>query len=80
LEAYEEMFANQEGICAICGKDETDIGANSDKTRMLSIDHNHETGEIRGLLCNNCNRGLGGFLDNIESLYNAIEYLKKFQQ
>lgn len=42
------------------------------------VDHCHSTGKIRGLLCNLCNVGLGAFKDNIESLQNAIVYLKKF--
>lgn len=43
----------------------------------LSVDHNHKTGAVRGLLCNGCNMGLGRFEDNIEWLQNAIDYLIK---
>jgi hypothetical protein len=43
---------------------------------MLSIDHCHNTGKVRGLLCDHCNKGLGLFKDNIDYLNKAIEYLK----
>ena len=46
----------------------------------LAVDHCHTTGSIRGLLCGNCNQGLGRFKDNIVSLNNAIKYLKEFKE
>lgn len=52
--------------CQICGG-----------TQRLSIDHDHNTGQVRGLLCSPCNTGLGGFKDNPLSLLKAIEYLTK---
>lgn len=68
LEDYVEMFDNQNGVCAIC-KEEC-------KTKnSLSVDHDHQTGKVRGLLCNSCNGGLGLFKDNINILRKAIEYL-----
>lgn len=45
-------------------------------TKRLSIDHNHKTEKYRGLLCHNCNIGLGNFKDNVELLEKAIQYLK----
>ena len=63
---YNKMFADQGGVCAICNQ-------SSEKT--LHVDHCHTTGEIRGLLCTNCNNGIGRFQDNIEFLTNAINYL-----
>jgi hypothetical protein len=55
--------------CAICKLEPK-------PSRRLSIDHNHELKKIRGLLCDNCNHGLGKFFDSIELLSNAIKYLK----
>lgn len=55
--------------CSICGKIEKN-------NKELHIDHNHDTGEFRGLLCHQCNCGLGYFKDNIEFLEKAIGYLK----
>lgn len=66
-EAYESMLEKQQGLCAIC---------RLTCTRALAADHNHTTGVFRGLLCNNCNRGLGHFKDNIENLEAALSYLK----
>jgi hypothetical protein len=64
---YEEMLTKQNGVCAICG---------GTCTKALAVDHDHATGSIRGLLCNNCNRGLGHFKDNLKNLQQAIDYLK----
>ena len=69
LEEWYEIYDSQNGVCAIC-KQEC-------KTRKsLSVDHDHETGDIRGLLCNRCNRGLGLFRDDPEVLKNATRYLQ----
>jgi len=62
------MYADQFGRCAICG------GVN-DIDRRLSVDHNHDTGEVRGLLCNRCNRAIGLLGDSIDILESAISYL-----
>lgn len=72
VEEYNQMFKEQNGVCAICGSPEV-----SDRNFNLCIDHDHETGKIRGLLCNKCNRGLGYFLDNPKILENALKYLLK---
>lgn len=60
----------QGGVCAICGNDEDGTGQ-----RQLSVDHGHETGAVRGLLCNRCNPMLGYARDSIAVLQAAIEYL-----
>jgi hypothetical protein len=67
-EIFIQMFQNQEYKCKIC---KTDINESSSH-----IDHCHTTGQVRGLLCEKCNKGLGQFDDNIEFLTNAIKYLK----
>jgi len=71
IEQYDDILKKQNYVCAICGKSEK----NSSKS-VLSIDHNHTTGKVRGLLCDSCNRGLGYFYDNVSFLNNAIDYLK----
>jgi len=57
--------------CAICGIDAREL------QRELSVDHSHDTDEVRGLLCGHCNIGLGNFRDDVELLSKAIEYLGK---
>lgn len=56
LELYKEMFDRQDGKCLICG--------NGPHAKSLHVDHDHDTGEIRGLLCNKCNAHLGWFERN----------------
>jgi hypothetical protein len=73
------MIAKQGGVCAICGKPETSVHQ-SGAVRRLAIDHNHETGQVRGLLCMDCNTFLGRTGDNIATLKKAIQYLKKYDK
>jgi DNA-directed RNA polymerase subunit RPC12/RpoP len=70
-EQYEAMLVAQDYRCAICGTESF-----TDCNRRALVDHDHETGEIRGLLCNRCNGGLGLMDDSIELLEKAIRYLK----
>lgn len=73
-EQFEAMLTQQSGGCAICGgKGPPDKHGNP---RRLSVDHCHSTGKIRGLLCVNCNRGIGYFSDRIDLLEAAIAYLR----
>lgn len=75
---YDIMLVAQNGVCAIChGPEEQKIrGAKvKDAFIKLSVDHDHKTGRIRGLLCSKCNRGLGLFRDNPKILKKAIHYL-----
>jgi len=65
---YLTMLEAQDGRCAICGTDDSG-------KRAFSVDHCHDTGEIRGLLCGNCNSGIGNLRDSISLLERAIEYL-----
>lgn len=66
-----KIFREQRGKCAIC---KSEFGATR-RTRF-EIDHCHRTGKVRGLLCSGCNVGLGGFVDNVQSLWEATRYLK----
>lgn len=74
-EEYQAMFDKQAGVCAICGNAETTVQRGV--IARLSVDHDHVTGKVRGLLCQQCNHGLGHFKDNTEILSNAIDYLMK---
>lgn len=74
-DGYNKLFSQQNGVCAICGQPETKKSFGK-HIRRLTIDHNHKTGKVRGLLCNGCNVGLGNFLDSVEFLLKAIKYLK----
>jgi len=73
LEEYHEKVIQQKGVCAICGKPEKSTYRG--KPRCLAVDHNHQTGELRGLLCNDCNIALGWFHDDIDVIKNSINYL-----
>ena len=70
---YQQLLKQQNGKCAICNGQ-----ANSSRIKHteLCIDHCHETGVVRGLLCSRCNLGIGNFGDNIELMLAAVEYLK----
>jgi hypothetical protein len=72
---YLEMEKEQGGKCLICSCTVSDPRNN--KCKYLSVDHDHKTGEVRGLLCHNCNRGIGYFLDNSELLISAAQYVNK---
>lgn len=65
---YKKMIEEQEGKCAICTKEET-----------LVIDHDHTTSKVRGLLCRQCNIGIGHLQDNVEILKSAITYIKHYK-
>ena len=67
-ELWDVMFRGQDGRCPICGRR---------LTNTTVVDHDHETGKVRGLLCSRCNSGLGMFEDNIRLLARAIVYLEE---
>lgn len=77
LEEYQRMEAEQGGACAVCKQPEREIHSGSGKLRNLAVDHDHETGAIRGLLCNSCNRGIGLLNDDPDLMQSAIAYLKQ---
>jgi hypothetical protein len=67
LDDYDRMFRHQNGVCAICQKP---------SKRNLHIDHEHNTGKIRGLLCFRCNWGLSFFQENTDLLSRASNYVQ----
>ena len=69
LEEWYDIYDEQNGVCAICDQE-------CKTKKSLSVDHDHDTGRVRGLLCNRCNRGLGLFLDDPEILKKATRYLQ----
>jgi hypothetical protein len=71
---YDAILKAQNNCCKICNSHESKF------TKKLAVDHCHSTGEIRGLLCTYCNRGLGFFKDNIGTLEAAILFLKQFKK
>jgi transcription elongation factor Elf1 len=73
-EDYEQMLLKQNHKCLICGKKHE-----NKRYERLYVDHDHETGKIRGLLCSDCNVGLGKFKDDKNLLQNAINYVNKYQ-
>lgn len=76
VDIYYEMLKKQDKKCAIC-KLEEKRKSRSGNICALSIDHCHKTGQIRELLCHDCNTGIGKFKDNIDLLKQAIAYLEK---
>lgn len=74
LEEYDKMLKKQKGVCAICKQKAKRNHGN------LVVDHCHDTGEVRGLLCSNCNSGIGLLEDDLELVKAAARYLKKYQK
>jgi hypothetical protein len=70
---YESMLKIQGGKCAICGAD----NPRRVNQKYFHVDHNHVTGEIRGLLCHHCNAGIGFLDDDPERLEAATKYLRE---
>lgn len=70
LSEYQSLLAEQGGCCAICGRHESEINSK----RMLCVDHDHQTGQVRGIVCQICNMGLGAY-ENKKELFEA--YLKR---
>ena len=70
LEEYDEMAKDQNYSCAVCSKSQEELG------KRLTVDHDHDTGNVRGLLCNNCNSGIGRLGDTTDGLLMALSYLK----
>ncbi|MAF30559.1 MAG: hypothetical protein CL819_15335 [Croceicoccus sp.] len=78
-EQYEAMVEKQGGQCAICKTTEPGRGSGGGQT-LFCVDHDHETGAVRSLLCRKCNAGLGAFADNPDRLTAAARYLRKHKR
>ncbi len=75
LEDYNKLLDKQNSVCAICGRTEM-----NNANKVLCVDHNHNTGAIRGLLCGLCNSGIGHFQDDIILIRKSISYLKQYKK
>lgn len=73
-EIYQEMLSAQNGTCKICNRHESEF------KRKLCVDHCHKTGQVRALLCSNCNRMLGLAKESIEVLRAAVLFLEEFKK
>lgn len=73
LEEYTRLLHQQQSACAVCGF----VPGPDD--RGLVVDHCHDTGEVRGLLCNNCNTGIGLLQDNPQVVEAAAMYLRRYK-
>jgi len=70
LEDYNNLMDKQDDCCGICKRHKSEFKI------KFAVDHNHDTGKVRGLLCGSCNNGLGRFKDSVDLLSNAIKYLE----
>ncbi|WLW38395.1 hypothetical protein OCLPNDPH_00020 [Escherichia phage Zappy] len=78
LEEYDTMFDSQKGRCAICSDIIFKHGSIESKNNVAHVDHCHDSGSVRGLLCGTCNSALGKFGDKVAVLRAAITYLEKY--
>ncbi len=72
VEWYEAQLEKQNGKCMICGAAES-----GGISPTLHVDHNHKTGQVRGLLCRPCNTGIGLFKEDVNLIEKAIEYVNR---
>lgn len=76
---FMEMSAEQNGVCAICSQPEKRKAKNGN-IRHLAVDHDHETGAVRSLLCSDCNQMIGFSADNPELLEKGAEYIRQHKK
>ncbi len=77
VEEYKRKFQDQKGVCALCGKPET-VMING-RVRRLAVDHNFESGQVRGLLCTVCNRNRVGVYEKAMKDTAVRDYLRKYE-
>lgn len=73
LDDWNEMFNNQGGCCAICGKHQS-------TSKRFHVDHNHTTGQVRGLLCSQCNTALGLLYEDEQIIKRTLKYIRSFKE
>ncbi len=76
-EQYIEILLSQNGVCRGCLKPETAIDKRYGKIKSMAVDHDHETGKVRGLLCTACNQAIGHMHDSSEVAFRLALYLKE---
>lgn len=79
VEEYNQMFEEQKGGCAICGKHQSE----NQNGNALSVDHNHITKQVRGLLCGTCNRAIGELKvdeSGVKLFLKAIDYINRAKE
>lgn len=76
VEDYQRMWDEQNGLCAICQMVESRV--QNGKTMWLSVDHDHDTGAVRGLLCQACNAAIGFLNEDTTRMMSAIKYVERY--
>ena len=76
LESYQALWDAQKGLCAVCGKPETVSKFDNGTIDSLSVDHDHVTGKVRGLLCGRCNTSLGLLYENEIIIQSLLDYIR----
>lgn len=77
VEQYDELTAAQNGKCAICAEPETSVDGKTGSLRSLAVDHCHQSGKVRGLLCSRCNTTIGKIEESPQLLRAMFDYLHK---
>jgi hypothetical protein len=77
---YQQKTISQNNRCAICGREETALLPRGKGKRHLAIDHNHQTGQVRDLLCAACNTALGLFDEDVARILRAVDYIAKWRR
>lgn len=80
IDDYNAMHVAQAGVCAVCQQMETALDSRTQRPIALAVDHDHETGKVRGLLCSRCNRAIGYMQDNPKIMLAAAGYILRHRQ